>query len=69
MGGFHGGFLIRDELKKICGREMSGNAKIPHFWAKPVGGTGTGGVVPVPGYNGQSVPVPLKPIPVPTGSG
>ena len=34
MGRFHGGFLIWDELEKIYGREMSENAKIPHFWAK-----------------------------------
>ena len=34
MGGFHGGFLIWDELEKICGRKMCKNAKIPHFWAK-----------------------------------
>ena len=34
MGRFHGGFLIWDELEKICGRKMCENAKIPHFWAK-----------------------------------
>ena len=36
---------------------------------KPVGCTDTDGAVPVPGCSGQSVPVPLKPVPVPTGSG
>ena len=35
---------------------------------KPVGCTGTDGVVPVPGCSGESVPVPV-PVPVPTGSG
>ena len=34
MGRFYGGFLIWDELEKICGRKMCENAKIPHFWAK-----------------------------------
>ena len=34
MGRFHGGFLIWDELEKICGRKMCENAKILHFWAK-----------------------------------
>ena len=34
MGRFHGGFLIWDELEKICGRKMCENAKIPYFWAK-----------------------------------
>ena len=48
MSGFHGGFLIWDELEKICGRKMCENAKIQHFWAKtrrwyryPRSGTGT----------------------------
>ena len=34
MGGFQGGFLIWDELEKICGRKMCENAKISNFWAK-----------------------------------
>ena len=34
MGGFHGGFLIWDELKKVCGRKMGENAKIQRFLGK-----------------------------------
>ena len=39
------------------------------FGQKPMGGTGTEGVVPILGCSGQLVPVPLKPVPVLTGSG
>ena len=70
MGGFHVGFLIWDELEKIGGRKMGENAKKSSISGqKPVGRTSTEGVVPVPGCSGQSVPVPLKSVPVPTGSG
>ena len=31
MGGFHGGFLIWDELENIGGRKMGGNAKNQAF--------------------------------------
>ena len=48
MSGSHSGFLIWDELEKICGRKMCENAKIQHLWAKtrrwyryPRSGTGT----------------------------
>ena len=34
MGGFYGGILIWDELKKVCGRKMSENAKIQRFLGK-----------------------------------
>ena len=48
MSGFHGGFLIWDELEKVGGRKMCENAKIQAFLGKnpyvvpvPKSGTGT----------------------------
>ena len=48
MGGFHGGFLIWDELEKVCGRKMDENAKIQHFMGKIAYWYRYQKVVPVP---------------------
>ena len=53
--------LVDEKCVKMPKSKISGQ--------KPVGCTGTDGVVPVPRCSGQSVPVLLKSVPVPTGSG
>ena len=65
MGGFHGGFLIWDELEEVYGRKMGENGKICHFLGRTREWYRYQRVVPVPIDSEGLVPVPVKVVPVP----
>ena len=62
LRGFHGGFLIWDELEEVYGRKMSENGENFHFRGR------TRGWYRYPLCRRQVVPVPLKVVLVPIGS-
>ena len=65
MGGFHGGFLIWDELEEVYGRKMSENGEICHFLGKTRKWYRYQRVVPVPIGSEGLVSVLVKVVPVP----